>query len=75
MNNIKYVTKEEVDENKYSYTVCECTVFDSDYGIQIPRKKYNDFIRFNCPRCGCGKKLGIFVRGTDPNCDYFNVSY
>lgn len=71
MDNIKYVTKEEVDEDKYSYAVCECTVFGPDYGIQVSRKKYNDFVKFKCPRCG--RKLGLFVRGTDPNCDYFNV--
>ena len=46
MDNIKYVTKEEVDEDKYSYAVCECTVFGPDYGIQVPRKKYNDFVDF-----------------------------
>lgn len=71
MDNIKYVTKEEVNEDKYGYAVCECTVFDLGYGIQVPRKKYNDFVKFKCPRCG--RKLGLFVRGTDPNCGYFNV--
>ena len=68
---IKYVTKEEVNEDKYGYAVCKCTIIGPDYGIQVPRKKHNDFVKFKCPRCG--RKLGLFVRGTDPNCDYFNV--
>lgn len=73
MNDIKIVSpKDAIDENKYAYAICECITIGIDYGIQIPRKKYNDFVKFKCPRCG--KELGMYVRGTDKDCDYFNAT-
>ena len=56
---IEIVKGENFDFEHYGYAICECTLWGE--GIQIPRKEYNDFVSFNCPRCG--KKLGLYVRG------------
>ena len=64
MNEIKYVTQQDViNRDKYEYAVCSCTTIGIDYGIQVPRKQYNDFVEFICPRCG--RKLWLFVKGTN----------
>lgn len=56
---IEIVKSENFDFEHYEYAICECTLWGE--GIQIPRKEYNDFVGFNCPRCG--KSLGMYVRG------------
>lgn len=53
------VKNENFDFENNDYAICECTLWDE--GIQVPRKKHNDFVSFNCPRCG--KRLGLCVRG------------
>lgn len=59
---IKFVdlSKEPADYDNYSYAVCKCSRTMSE-GIRVPRGDYNDFVRFNCPRCG--EKLGLAVMG------------
>lgn len=56
---IEIVKSENFDFEHYGYAICECTLLGE--GIQIPRKEYNDFVSFNCPRCG--KSLGLYVKG------------
>ena len=53
------VKNDNFDFENNGYAICECTA--SNEGIQIPRKEYDDFISFNCPRCS--KSLGLFVKG------------
>lgn len=59
MENIRIIMYKDADKVNNEYAVCECTSLAE--GIEVPRKDYDDFVRFNCPRCG--KKLGLFVRG------------
>ncbi len=56
---MKIVLAADADYINNSYALCEC--IQPCYGIEIPRKDYTEFVKFNCPRCG--KKLGIVVRG------------
>ena len=53
------VKNENFDFENNGYAICECTLWNE--GIQIPRKENDDFVRFNCPRCG--KSIGLFVKG------------
>lgn len=50
--------EEGIDETKYAYALCECTLIGE--AIRIERPDTARFIHLNCPECR--KELGIFVK-------------
>ena len=65
----RIVNYKDGDESKYTYGICEC--LKAGECIEIPRRDYSYFLGFQCPKCG--RKLGIYVMGTDPSCRPFSV--